>query len=31
MPDLKDTEDASVAGNGGIGLIKTGEYLARSR
>jgi regulator of nonsense transcripts 2 len=27
MPDLKDTEDASVAGGGGIGLIKTGEYL----
>jgi regulator of nonsense transcripts 2 len=27
MPDLKDTEDASVAGNCGIGLIKTGEYL----
>ncbi len=27
MPDLKDSEDASVAGNGGIGLIKTGEYL----
>ncbi|KAG9231221.1 armadillo-type protein [Amylocarpus encephaloides] len=27
MPDLKDSEDASVAGNGGIGLVKTGEYL----
>jgi regulator of nonsense transcripts 2 len=27
MPDLKDSEDASVTGNGGIGLIKTGEYL----
>jgi regulator of nonsense transcripts 2 len=27
MPDLKDTEDASMTGNGGIGLIKTGEYL----
>lgn len=27
MPDLKDSEDASMTGNGGIGLIKTGEYL----
>jgi regulator of nonsense transcripts 2 len=27
MPDLKDSEDSSVTGNGGIGLIKTGEYL----
>jgi len=27
MPDLKDSEDASAAGNGGIGLVKTGEYL----
>ncbi len=27
MPDLKDSEDTSAAGNGGIGLIKTGEYL----
>lgn len=27
MPDLKDSEDASAIGNGGIGLIKTGEYL----
>ena len=27
MPDLKDNEDASGAGNGGIGLVKTGEYL----
>ena len=27
MPDLKDSEDPSAIGNGGIGLIKTGEYL----
>jgi regulator of nonsense transcripts 2 len=27
MPDLKDSEDTSAAGNGGIGLVKTGEYL----
>lgn len=27
MPDLRDTEDASASGNGGIGLVKTGEYL----
>ncbi|KAL3418268.1 MIF4G domain-containing protein [Phlyctema vagabunda] len=27
MPDLKDSEDASAIGNGGIGIIKTGEYL----
>lgn len=27
MPDLKDGEDVSVIGNGGIGLVKTGEYL----
>lgn len=27
MPDLKDSEDSSAAGNGGIGLVKTGEYL----
>lgn len=27
MPDFKDSEDASGAGNGGIGLVKTGEYL----
>jgi regulator of nonsense transcripts 2 len=27
MPDLKDSEDASVTGSGGIGLVKTGEYL----
>lgn len=27
MPDLKDADDSSMAGNGGIGLVKTGEYL----
>jgi regulator of nonsense transcripts 2 len=27
MPDLKDSEDASAAANGGIGLVKAGEYL----
>jgi regulator of nonsense transcripts 2 len=27
MPDLKDSEDTSGSGNGGIGLVKTGEYL----
>lgn len=27
MPDLKDSEDTSAADNGGIGLVKTGEYL----
>ena len=27
MPDLKDHEDSSASGNGGIGLVKTGEYL----
>ncbi|EHL02630.1 putative Regulator of nonsense transcripts 2 [Glarea lozoyensis 74030] len=27
MPELKDTEDASATGTGGIGLVKTGEYL----
>ncbi|KAH8586848.1 armadillo-type protein [Bisporella sp. PMI_857] len=27
MPDLKDSEDSSGAGSGGIGLVKTGEYL----
>lgn len=27
MPDLKDSEDTTVTGNGGIGLVKTGEYL----
>jgi regulator of nonsense transcripts 2 len=27
MPDLKDSEDSSAGGNGGIGLVKTGEYL----
>ncbi|KAH8659144.1 armadillo-type protein [Tricladium varicosporioides] len=27
MPDLKDSEDTSASGNGGIGLVKTGEYL----
>jgi regulator of nonsense transcripts 2 len=27
MPDLKDSEDSSGVGNGGIGLVKTGEYL----
>lgn len=26
MPDVKDSEDAPI-GNGGIGLVKTGEYL----
>ncbi|KAK0102924.1 hypothetical protein ONS95_000883 [Cadophora gregata] len=27
MPDLKDSEDNSGTTNGGIGLVKTGEYL----
>ena len=27
MPDLKATDDSTVVGNGGIGLVKTGEYL----
>ena len=27
MPDLKEADDSSMAGNGGIGLVKTGEYL----
>ncbi|RFU35631.1 hypothetical protein B7463_g649, partial [Scytalidium lignicola] len=27
MPDLKDTEDTSTSGSGGIGLVKAGEYL----
>jgi regulator of nonsense transcripts 2 len=27
MPDLKDSEDFAAAGSGGIGLVKTGEYL----
>jgi regulator of nonsense transcripts 2 len=27
MPDLKDAEDNSASGGGGIGLVKTGEYL----
>jgi regulator of nonsense transcripts 2 len=27
MPDLKNSEDPSAIGNGGIGLVKTGEYL----
>jgi len=27
MPDLKSTEDSTIVGNGGIGLVKTGEYL----
>ncbi|TVY82041.1 Regulator of nonsense transcripts [Lachnellula suecica] len=27
MPELKDSEDTSATGNGGIGLVKTGEYL----
>ncbi|KAI1000846.1 Regulator of nonsense transcripts 2 [Podosphaera aphanis] len=27
MPDLKDSEDRTNPGNGGIGLVKTGEYL----
>ncbi|KAH9222139.1 armadillo-type protein [Leptodontidium sp. 2 PMI_412] len=27
MPDLKDSEDNLGAANGGIGLVKTGEYL----
>lgn len=27
MPDLKDADESAMAGNGGIGLVKTGEYL----
>ena len=27
MPDLKESEDSAAAGNGGIGLVKAGEYL----
>ncbi|KAM3076838.1 mRNA decay protein, variant 4 [Clarireedia jacksonii] len=27
MPDLKDSDDSSGTGNGGVGLVKTGEYL----
>lgn len=27
MPDLKDSDDSSALGNGGIGLVKTGDYL----
>lgn len=27
MPDLKDSEDSAATGSGGIGLVKTGEYL----
>jgi regulator of nonsense transcripts 2 len=27
MPDLKASEDSTATGNGGIGLVKTGEYL----
>ncbi|KAI9054790.1 hypothetical protein LZ554_001937 [Drepanopeziza brunnea f. sp. 'monogermtubi'] len=27
MPDLKDSDDNAGAGNGGIGLVRTGEYL----
>lgn len=27
MPDLKDADDNTNVGNGGIGLVKTGEYL----
>jgi regulator of nonsense transcripts 2 len=27
MPDLKDSDDSAATGNGGIALIKTGEYL----
>ncbi|CAD6443564.1 c635a1e3-da21-4ad5-8db7-3a477b4005c8 [Sclerotinia trifoliorum] len=27
MPDLKDADDPSALGNGGIGLVKTGDYL----
>lgn len=27
MPDLKDSEDSSATGTGGIGLVKAGEYL----
>ena len=27
MPELKDHEDLNNTGNGGIGLVKTGEYL----
>ncbi|THV51172.1 hypothetical protein BGAL_0120g00030 [Botrytis galanthina] len=27
MPDLKDSDDSSALGNGGIGLVKAGDYL----
>lgn len=27
MPDLRDSEDTSTSGSGGIGLVKAGEYL----
>lgn len=27
MPDLKDADDSSALGNGGVGLVKTGDYL----
>ncbi|KAG9244471.1 armadillo-type protein [Calycina marina] len=27
LPDLKDTDDSTTTGNGGIGLVKTGDYL----
>ncbi|KAF1992408.1 nonsense-mediated mRNA decay factor [Aulographum hederae CBS 113979] len=27
MPDLKDKDDSAAAGDGGIGLVKAGEYL----
>lgn len=27
MPDLRDSEDSLAADNGGIGLVKTGEFL----
>jgi regulator of nonsense transcripts 2 len=27
MPDLKDSDDSLGTGNGGVGLVKTGEYL----
>ncbi|KAB8303469.1 hypothetical protein EYC80_004888 [Monilinia laxa] len=27
MPDLKDADDSLALGNGGVGLVKTGDYL----
>lgn len=27
MPDLKDSDDSSALGNGGVGLVKAGDYL----